>query len=83
MTQQFHSWVDIKKKKKKKKEKINSKRSIHPNVHSSIIYIPKYGSICVHHLLNGQTLGYGGALFSQKEECSLAICSSMDELGED
>ena len=36
MTQQFHSWVYIQK--KKKKEKINSKRSIHPNVHSSIIY---------------------------------------------
>ena len=36
MTQQFHSWVYIPP--KKKTENTNSKRYMHPNVHSSIIY---------------------------------------------
>ena len=46
MTQQFYSWVY---KKNKQTQNINSKRYMHPNVHSSIIYnCQDMEATCVH-----------------------------------
>ena len=80
MTQQFHSWVYI----KKKKKNTNTKRYMHSNVHNSIIHncqdmevtwvsINRWMDKDAVYIDNGTLLGH-------KKEWNSAICSNMDGL---
>ena len=82
MTQQSHSWVYIRKKKKNP----NSKRYMHPNVPSSIIYDSQgmeatYVSIDRWIDKEDVLYTYNGILLSHRKDWNFAIRSNTDGLG--
>ena len=79
-----------------KNKNTNSKRYVHPKVHSSIIYssqnmeadcpstdkwINKIWCVCIYIYIHTHTHTYNGILLSHKKEWNVAICSNMDGHG--
>ena len=80
MIQQLYSWVYI-----QKNKNTNSKRYMHPNVHSSIIYNcqdMEATSVSINKWMDKEDVVYicNGILLSHKTERNFAICSNMNEL---